>query len=379
MRVCNNTYRLLLMLLLVAYGGAAQVSENFNQSINQVFCWEVYNMEITTRNTINSGNEKKALVGLNGAGSPAHTFTTPPINFNGAGNVEFRHKLTANAGTNRSLTVYLLREDERVIQTLYTHVYRSGGTSPNGNPTTPISTSINVTWTGVHFIKWVWEGTGKGSEGMIDDIDITGTNVSNGGNDNGYGYCRADDVVYDTVCVGTTKNYKVPLVIAGSAWQWEFFPTKTVGMLDSTLVKGPIDSMVTVSWFNQPGDYQMEATEIRPPYYTESYSIMYNIHVLPPPDVVLSADSVCETDNATLTFQFTGTSPWKVSYTDGTINYSQSFSSAISSVTLPRYTSSKTISVTALSDASGCSYVGGAFPSVQVVVFPTPSTGPIWH
>ncbi len=379
MRIWPNTYHLAFMLLLISISGVAQVSENFNQSINQVVCWEVYNMEITTRNTINSGSQKKALVGLNGAGSPAHTFTTPPINFNGGGNIEFKHKLNVNAGTSRTLTVYLLREDERLIQTLYTHVYRSGGTSPNGNPTTPISTSINVTWTGVHFIKWVWEGTGTGSEGMIDDIDITGTDMSSGGNDNGHGYCRADDVVYDTVCVGTSKDYKVPLVIYGSSWDWVFYPNGTVGSLDSTLVNGPIDSMVTVEWYNQPGDYQFEATEIRPPYNTDSYNIMYNIHVLPAPDVLLAVDSVCEGDNAMLTFQFTGTGPWNISYTDGSTTYSSVFSNANSSVILPAYTSSKTITVTALSDASGCNYAGGAFPSVQVVVFPTPSTGSIWH
>ena len=214
---------------------------------------------------------------------------------------------------------------------------------------------------------------------MIDDIDISGTDVSNGGNDNGHGYCRADDVVYDTVCVGTSKNYKVPLVIYGSSWDWVFFPNAAVGNLDSTLVTGPIDSMVTINWLNQPGDYQFEATEIRPPYNTDTYSIMYNVHVLTAPDVTLTVDTVCENENATLTFQFTGTGPWNISYNDGVTNFTASFSNAVSTVSLPAYAVSKTISVTALSDASGCSYAVGVFPTAQVVVHALPGTGPIWH
>lgn len=94
-----------------------QIVQDFNRSVNQIGdCWQNYNMYIETQNTGNSSNQKKALTGSSPDGDPAYHFTSPIIEFNGSGSVDFRHKMSDVDGDERILTLYLLDQAERVQQ-----------------------------------------------------------------------------------------------------------------------------------------------------------------------------------------------------------------------------------------------------------------------
>lgn len=375
------SYKLIFILALAPFLGFSQINQDFNQSVNQIGdCWQKYNMYIETQNTLNKANERKALTGSSPVGNPAYHFTSPIIEFGGNGSIEFRHKMSDVDGNERVLTLYLLDEEEKVTQVVYSHVFRTGGTSPNGNPTNIINVSIPITWTGVFILRWEWMGAGGSSVGMIDDIIIDGEDMSDGSNDNGYGYCRPDDFVSDTVCAGTQDwDLKVPYVIQGSDWSWDFQAAASVGSIDTSIVVGLMDSMIQVDWNYEPGIYHIEATEIRPPHMTTSYSVDFTIYVLDYPSVSLSIDSICFSGQNTMQVEFTGTGPWELTYTDGTNTYNQVFSNSTATISLPPYSSTTNVSVTGLVDASGCSGDPSTYPTAPAVVYPRPSTGLIQY
>lgn len=377
----TKAYLLTLLAIGSIFTSSAQIIQDFNQSVNQIGnCWQKHNMEITTKKTINSANQKKALVGKTPDGYPAYYFMSPMIRFNGTGMVEFRHKLTDNDGIDRSVTLWLYDQAERPVQAIYTHIYRQGNTAPNGNPTNVMNVSFPITWTGNYFVRWEFSGRGGKSLAMVDDISIDGVDVSDGSNDNGYGYCRPDDEVWDTVCAGELALHKVPYVIPGSDWEWDFMPGFGVGLLDSTLVKGPKDSMVNIRWsYTAAGDYSMEATEIRPPYNTRTYSVWFYIHVLPAPTVELSVDSVCPGNQNNAVFTFTGNGPWTVTYQVSGSIYTELVTTNRLRVSLPEATSSRDVTVMDVTNANGCSSDPLANPQERAVVFPHAIAGPIYR
>lgn len=279
----------LLIPLLCGWGPALNaqvVTQDFNQSVNQIGdCWRRFNMEITTKKTINRSNQKKALVGTSPLGQPAYSFTSPFLSFQGTGSIDFAHKLNGMSGNYRDIKLELLTPGYQVVQTLYSHIYRQNGANANGNPSQPRRPSIPITWSGTYILRWSFSGSGGGkSLAMIDDISINATDVSNSSNANGYGYCRPDETHYDTICAGTTAQYRVPHPIPSSHWEWDFFPPPSAGTLDTTLVPGPADTLAAVQWkASASGDYQIEVTEVKFPHGTRTFSIRYFIHIDPRP------------------------------------------------------------------------------------------------
>lgn len=371
---------IILCLLMLAIQGQAQVVQNFNQSVNQIGqCWQKYNMEITTKNTINRSNQKKALVGSSPLGSPAYFFMSPIMQFNGTGVLNFSHKLTAYNGQSRSMRLVLLDQAERPVQVLHQYEYIANGVAVNGNPTTVVTANIPITWTGTYILKWEFTGTGDGSSvAMVDDIYIDGIDMSDGTNDNGFGYCRADDVVYDTVCAGSTVLHKVPFPIQESDWNWDMMTAE--GALDTTVVNGPKDTVMAFSWdLNASGDYELEATELRYPYMTTSYSVRFYIHVKPAPSVEMTLYNVCADDTSRACFDFNGTPPYDLTFTDGDQTFNYTVNDVGGCIDLPHYLNSQTITVTSLTDATGCSAPPVTLPSEQLLIYSIPITGDIFH
>jgi len=372
-----------LIMLLFAFGLRAQtVVQNFNQSVNQIGdCWQWQDMEITTKNSINSANQKKALTGKVVDGDPAYHFTSPIIEYNGSGFIDFRHKLDFANGTHRELQIQLLDVNENLVQVLHSHVYidSATGTYPNGTPTNVVQTVVPVTFTGIYILRFYFISSGGTSFAMVDDIFIDGQDMSDPNNDNGYGYCRADDYIYDTLCAGSNELYTVPYPVSGSDWTWTFLGTSG-GRIDSTLVFGQEDTTVGVSWdITASGDYILEATEIKPPYNTTSYSVEYNLHVLPAPTLTWSIDSVCQGDMHTATLNFGGASgPWEVTFYDGDSTFTQSFTDSISLVNLGVYDTTRTLQIQSIIAGNGCA---GDTTGLQAVswVRGRPTLGPIWH
>lgn len=370
------------ILIIVAFQCAnAQVIQNFNQSTNQIgSCWWNENMEITTKNTINKANEKKALVGSTPTGSPAYFFSSPLLQMNGTGVIQFNHKLTSNSGTDRVLNLFIMNRDETYKLNIYSYIYIQGGINPNGPPTQTVSVSLPITLTGEFFLRWEFSGVGGNSLGMVDDIYIDAIDLSDGTNDNGYGYCRADDEVWDTVCAGELAVHKVPYAIQASTWQWDFMPGAGVGLLDSSVVTGAKDTMVEVNWsYGASGDYQMEATEIRPPYNTTTYSVLFHVHVLPPPTVSLNITSVCPGDTAVAKILLSGNGPWEVTYEVDDSLFQRQLSIDSLLLNLPNASSSQEVEILQVEDINGCTGDPALYPTLSPLVYPPPGAGPIYH
>lgn len=365
--------------LSFAYGQT--VTQNFNKSVNQIGdCWQMHNMQIVTKNTINSANQKKALAGSVLNGNPAYYFTSPIIEFNGSGIIEFKHKLDFNNGTHRELQVELLDVNENPLTVLHSHIYIDSvsGTTPNGNPSNTYQTTLPVTFTGIYIIRFSFISSGGSSFAMVDDIYMDGQDLSDPSNDNGFGYCRADDVVYDTICAGVSDIYTVPYPVAGSDWNWAFYGSSG-GTIDSTLVRGPEDTTAGLAWdMSAEGDYILIATEIKPPYNTTTYSVHYNIHVLLAPVMTWTIDSVCQGNMHTATLNFSGLGPWTVQFNDGDSSFTKTFTDPIEQMNLGVYDSTRTLQVQSILSGNGCF---GDTQGLQAVswVRGKPILGPIWH
>lgn len=374
------TYLILFMIAVASLSGQT-VTQNFNKSVNQIGdCWQMLNMAITTKNTINGGSQKKALVGTVTDGNPAYYFTSPIIEFNGSGIIDLKHKLNANNGTHRELQVLLLDVNENPLTLLHSHVYidSTSGSTPNGNPTIASQITIPVTFTGIYILRFNFISSGGSSFGMVDDIYIDGQDMSDANNDNGFGYCRADDVIYDTICAGVNQLYTVPYPVAGSEWNWAFFGNNG-GRIDSSLVVGPEDTTIGVAWeYSSVGDYTLISTELKPPYNTTTYSVHYNIHVLEAPTMRWTIDSVCQGDMHTASLNFTGPGPWEVTFNDGDSSFTRSFVDDVEQINLGVYDSTRTLQIQAIEGGNGCF---GDTQGLQVVTWVRgkPILGPIWH
>lgn len=276
---------LLLFLLLGILSAQAQVSYDFNQSLNQLGpCWQVYNMEISTQNTINNGRNKKALAGTVPNGNPAYYLQSALLQFNGNGAISFQHKLSANNGRHRELQVLLLDTAERIQQVLYQYTYIDSAGGGAANPSASQNVSLPVNFNGDYYLKFQFIGVQGNSVGILDDLSIAATDVSNSALANAYGYCREDDIIRDTICPGESLRYELPYPIPQSTWEWSWQGAQVGGAIDTTLVSSAKDTLIDLEWNAQAqGDYILEATEVRPPYNSRDYKVEYRIHVLARP------------------------------------------------------------------------------------------------
>lgn len=221
---------------------------------------------------------------------------------------------------------------------------------------------------------------GGTSLGMVDDIVIDGVDMSDGINDKGYGYCRPDDYVTDTVCAGEQNwELQVPFPIPGSDWSWTWLGGTNPGIIDADLVPGEIDSLIQIDWGYNPGVYVLEATEIRPPYLTTTYSVEFTIYVLDYPEVTMVVDSVCEADTNQMTLNFVGDGPWTVTYSDGTNTYTETFTSSTAIINLPTYATTTNNMILDVVDSKACHGDTSSLPNAPAVIYPRPGTGPIYH
>ncbi len=180
------------VLALAATTATAQVTENFNhgaRSTSQANCWQTPGTDVKSDKSysINTGAEKPMLQTgqLTGGAANPNRLISPFVDFDGSGTVTFKHRLSANNGTERDLEVLLLDTAGNVSQTLLAYNYRTSNVNSNGNSTIAQAESITVSWSGVFQIEWKWVGTGGNSRGVIDDVSISGTYAADPSRNNG--------------------------------------------------------------------------------------------------------------------------------------------------------------------------------------------------
>ncbi|MEO1449215.1 MAG: T9SS type A sorting domain-containing protein, partial [Bacteroidota bacterium] len=100
-----------------------------------------------------------------------HTFGTPCTNFgsNGA-ELEFDHCITTMAGSSlKRLDVVIVDSEGNDVDTIYTHIYTNINL---------IQARVPLTLAGSYTIQWRWIGAGGRGRGLLDNITVPGTNMS---------------------------------------------------------------------------------------------------------------------------------------------------------------------------------------------------------
>jgi len=85
-----------------------------------------------------------------------------------------------------------------------------------------------------------------------------------------------------------------------------------------------------------------------------SGSASFTVDILPAPTVMISGpDSICENEGADITFTFSGSSPWSMTYTDGLYYYTETANSQTLIITV-NPSQNTMYTVTLLEDGNGC-------------------------
>ena len=185
---------LITLLSLVGLFGYSQTVTNNFEDGNWLYyhnrCWGIgENNELEYFSTKVTGN------GFNGTDvcetdNLGHTnicrLESPWIDLK-SGNIEFDHAVPSKDG-NRKLTVYIVKEDGSKTD-VFSYTYTNGSSK---------HAIINNTQTGIRKIRWQWTGNDGKSRGQLDNIVITGTNVSDPSHDCGI-YIPPNPPVNDTV------------------------------------------------------------------------------------------------------------------------------------------------------------------------------------
>ncbi len=180
----------------------------------------------------------------------------------------------------------------------------------------------------------------------------------------------------DTVCLNSQDVvYGISSADPGTQYTW-YLSDPNAGTIDTTVTAN--NSQIEIDWSNLVGTYTLNAiSQNANGCFGDTVSL--NVVLNPLPTVAIVGDSICEDNIASLTFDFTGTAPWIVEYSDGSNTYTDTAAASPYVATLPSYSSTTSINVTNLSDANGCAADPSSLPSTTIFVYPKPSTGAIFH
>lgn len=179
----------------------------------------------------------------------------------------------------------------------------------------------------------------------------------------------------DTLCVGSQNVvYGITNPTATSTYTW--WLKNGNGVIDNSITSN--DSIIQIDWGVNAGTDTLYALETTIDGCIGD-TVVLGIILNELPTVTVVADSICPGFSANLTFEFTGTAPWIVEYTDGTNNFADTTISSPYIASLPSYSSAQTIDVTSLADAN-CTADPSTLPTgISIYVYPTSTTGPIFH
>ncbi len=174
----------------------------------------------------------------------------------------------------------------------------------------------------------------------------------------------------DTVCAGANNKIYDVNPSAGSTYNWSF----KSGLGTINTVAGRSDS-IRINYGTTPGIDTLRLVEIGPGGCFGD-TVKMRIVILPTVNAVISGtDSIC-VNNASigkLNITFTGTSPWNVTYTDGTTPVT------VNGITTSPYTFNsptygtagiKTFTITSATGLGSCP--ANASGSANITVFPKP-------
>ncbi|MEI8006270.1 MAG: LruC domain-containing protein [Bacteroidota bacterium] len=167
-------FTIIISLLASAVLGFSQtVTNDFEQGSKEYYtnsCWSMEGLSMINNSPI-SGTWSIRSASLSGSESNANRMASPWVKLTASGNFTFKHKLTAFAGTWKSITVRLSNNTDTTTILLYTYNYVKPG-----DVNRVISVSVPVNVSGIYQVNWKMSGAGGGDDRiMLDDISIPGT------------------------------------------------------------------------------------------------------------------------------------------------------------------------------------------------------------
>jgi hypothetical protein len=191
----------------------------------------------------------------------------------------------------------------------------------------------------------------------------------------GYTYSYAQSTTDpDSVCAGATGKIYQVTGTAGSTYSWS--------IANGTITRGAGTDSITISWSATAGTDTLKVVEFNTigcPGDTMRLAVVR----LPLPTATISGtDSIClnsATTLAKLTMNFTGVSPWIVSYTEDGTNRSATVYTSPYTFNSQVFTASgtKNYAISTVTGRLGCT--GTSSGGAAVTVFPKPSTSLIRH
>lgn len=154
---------------ITAENPVVQDFESGDRNIEFAKCWLFQATVISSTNAI-SGNYSLRTGPMTSPVNP-QVLTSPWVDLDGTGTLDFSHKLDDFRGT-KELTVLLLDNSGNANDPVVLYYYDYA----NGIGVQDIS--IPITQTGIHRIAWVFRGTGGNARGHLDDVSIPGTYAS---------------------------------------------------------------------------------------------------------------------------------------------------------------------------------------------------------
>jgi hypothetical protein len=182
----------------------------------------------------------------------------------------------------------------------------------------------------------------------------------------------ASSTLPDTVCAGSLGKAYFVTKTNGSTYTW-----KVMNGL-GTLASGQGTESITVNWGATSGVDSIMVVE------TSAAGCSGDTEYLPvyiealPTATISGNDSICYNFTSGITINLTGRAPWSITYSDGTTSTTvNNILTSPYTFTTPKLASSKTYTVTAVSNAHGC--VGTTSGSAVIVVRSKPVTTKIRH
>lgn len=146
--------------------------EEGNRTAYQLLCWGFISTTVNGSNPIN-GQWNMRSSQLSNPSDP-NVLSTPWIEFNGTGTVDFSHRLAANNSSNVTMALFYTDSFGNPVTSspLYTYTYS------NTSGLQEVSVNIPAELTGVRKLVWVFVGNGGNSRVQLDDIFVSGMYAS---------------------------------------------------------------------------------------------------------------------------------------------------------------------------------------------------------
>lgn len=373
-----HTYFKTIVFCLYSTIAFSQITENFDHNdiqISKSNCWQFSNAVISkppASKSINVGYHRGlGDIPLTGSSGSA-TILSPYVQMNGSGFISFNHKLLLENGQYSDLKVEIFDPSGLLVQSGFTHVYRSNNVNMNGNPRTTVNSSIPITYSGYGQVVFTWTWQNANNNAYIDDIQLDGIFAADSSLENN-GYCPALMAQYDTLCMVQSKvAYSALYATALKFYNWRFM-SKPAGQIDQSASQN--NETVNVNYDTLSGDYILNCMESG-----TSHQTVFYIHIIPWPELSYTIDTICLGSPVTFQLQLTGSAPWQVKYIHSGISSptTMNIQSATQLISLPASTTG--IMILELNDRTGCPFPPSLLPVINVPYFPGGGKpGPIYH